>query len=86
MNYTHRTHPQFWDCFAALPAATQSLAEKAHDLLESDPFHPSLRLKPVGKYWSVRVGLRHRALAWKQGNVFVWFWIGSHQEYDRLIE
>jgi hypothetical protein len=44
-----------------------------------------LQFKKVGRYWSVRVGLRHRALAVEVYEGYLWFWIGSHAEYDRLI-
>ena len=47
--------------------------------------HPSLHFKPVGLYWSVRVGLEYRALAVKHEDTYVWFWIGHHSVYDRLI-
>jgi hypothetical protein len=34
----------------------------------------------------VRVGLRYRALAVEADGSFVWFWIGSHADYDALIK
>ena len=55
------------------------------DLLKRDPRHPSLQFKKVGKYWSVHVGLRYRALAVQTDDTFVWFWIGPHADYDRII-
>jgi len=39
----------------------------------------------VGRYWSARVGLDYRALATPVDDGFLWFWIGTHGEYDRLI-
>ncbi len=81
----HRTTPQFWKRFYALPEAVQSLAQKNYSLLKTNPNHPSLRFKKVGKYWSIRVGLSHRALAIEDGSDFIWVWIGDHDEYDRLI-
>jgi hypothetical protein len=36
--------------------------------------------------YSVRVGLGWRALGVREGDVMVWFWIGSHADYDRLLE
>jgi len=54
-------------------------------LLKDDPRHPSLQFKKVGKFWSVRIGLRYRALAVETNDAYLWFWIGSHGEYDRLI-
>jgi hypothetical protein len=44
-----------------------------------------LHLKKAGRFWSVRVGLHHRAVAVDAPNGLLWFWIGSHAEYDRLI-
>jgi hypothetical protein len=40
----------------------------------------------VGSYWSVRVGLHYRALAIESGDDMVWFWIGSHADYDALLQ
>jgi hypothetical protein len=34
----------------------------------------------------VRIGLGWRALGLLQGDVMIWFWIGPHAEYDRLVE
>ena len=41
--------------------------------------------KKLGKFWSARVGLSHRALAIEDGEGFLWVWIGPHDEYERLI-
>jgi mRNA-degrading endonuclease RelE of RelBE toxin-antitoxin system len=61
----HFTSPAFWDCLEKLPPDVQDLAEKNFSLLKSDPDHPSLHLKKVGNYYSVRVGIHYRALAVK---------------------
>jgi len=42
-------------------------------------------LKKVGRFWSVRVGARYRALAFGVDEGFLWFWIGSHADYDAMI-
>lgn len=81
----HRTTPQFWERFYALPELIQHLARKNFELLKANPSHPSLHFKKVGQYWSARVGLSHRALAVEDGIDFIWVWIGSHDEYDRRI-
>lgn len=81
----HRTTPQFWDRFEALPESVQQLAGKNFELLKANPSHPSLHFKKVGEYWSARVGRSHRALALEDGPDFIWVWIGHHDEYDRLI-
>jgi hypothetical protein len=50
-----------------------------------NPLHPSLHLKPVGGFWAVRITDAYRALAVREGNTFTWVWIGSHDEYERII-
>ena len=68
----------------ATPRRNQKLADKNFELLKSDPRHPSLCLKKVGRFWSTRVGLHYRALAKDRAEGLVWFWIGPHDVYDRL--
>ncbi len=69
-------------------ALVQQLADKNYKLLRADPFHPSLHFKKVGKrnhLWSVRVGAHYRALGLDKSEGVIWFWIGTHAEYDKLI-
>ncbi len=82
----HKTTTRFRKCFKRLPAAVQETARKNFDLLKIDPLHPSLHFKKVGDFWSVRVGMNHRALAIKDGQDFIWVWVGSHSEYDQMIK
>jgi hypothetical protein len=82
----HRTTPQFWKRFDALPREVQQLARKNFKLLKQDSRHPSLQFKLIGDYWSARVGLNYRALAVEDGSDHVWVWIGTHAEYDKLIK
>jgi hypothetical protein len=78
--------PQFWRRFDALPEEVQQLARKNFQLPKTNPCHPSLQFKRLGNYWSARVGLHYRALAVEDGSAYVWGWIGTHAEYDRLIK
>ncbi|HUO07042.1 MAG TPA: hypothetical protein VM008_01820 [Phycisphaerae bacterium] len=82
---THRASPRFWQHYNALREDLQQQADSAYDLLKADPRHPSLQLKKIGRFWSVRIGLRYRALAVEENTNLVWFWIGHHSEYDRLL-
>ena len=82
----HRTTARFWTLFHRLPEAVQAVARKKFELLKTDPSHPSLHFKKVGKLWSVRVGINHRALAVEQGENFIWVWIGDHDEYGRMVK
>lgn len=81
----HFASRRFWDCYNALPPAIQTLADRNFALLKQDPTHPSLHFKKVGRFRSVRVGLHYRALAVEVDDGLLWFWIGNHAEYDRLV-
>ena len=82
---THYAAPDFWTGYRALPESVRKLADRLFELLKSNPDHPSLHLKKVGRYWSVRVGLHHRAVAVNVADGLLWFWVGTHADYDRLI-
>ena len=75
----------FWECYYKLPHAIQELADKNYQLLKENPNHTSLHFKKIRKYFSVRVGLRYRALGIEIETGILWFWIGSHADYDALI-
>jgi hypothetical protein len=81
----HFASPAFWHAYDQLPAPVRALADKNYALLKENPRHPSLQLKQIGRYWSVRVGLRYRALAVDVDGGLLWFWIGSHADYDKLV-
>ena len=82
---SHVASPGFWACYKALPVAVRNLADKNFALLKDDPTHPSLHFKKVGRFRSARVGREHRALAVEVDDGLLWFWIGNHSEYDRII-
>ena len=81
----HFTVPSFWECYNKLPAAIKEQADKNYELLKENSNHPSLHLKKVKDYYSVRVSLRYRALGIEVEEGIVWFWIGTHAEYDSLV-
>ena len=81
----HSASKRFWQRLAELPEPIQRLARENFELLKSNPRHPSLHLKKVAQFWSVRVGLSHRALGSESNDRVIWFWIGTHAEYDRLV-
>ncbi len=81
----HFASPTFWDAYGKLPENIRALADKNYILLKENPRHPSLRLKKVGCFWSVRVGSRHPALAVEVDEGLLWVWIGSHRDYDAII-
>ena len=78
---------EFWAFYEKLPKDIQGLADKNFALLKENPEHPSLYLKTVGRYWSIRIGERNRALGVEVGDKgLLWCWIGSHAEYDSFCE
>lgn len=82
----HRATAAFWSHYERLEPEVRRIADKNFALLKADPQHPSLRFKRVGRLWSARVGLHHRALCVRRDDDCVWFWIGSHADYDRLLK
>jgi len=81
----HTASTRFWALYDALPKSVREIADKNFQLLKSDPKHPSLHFKQIGKVWSVRVGKYHRALGHDVGGGVQWFWIGSHADYDQIV-
>jgi hypothetical protein len=81
----HFASPDFWLCYRQLPISIQETASKNFTLLKSDSRHPSLHFKKVGKYYSARVGLNYRVLGAEVVDGVLWFWIGNHSEYDKII-
>jgi hypothetical protein len=82
-----RTHQDFWDFFRALPIEIQQAARAKYRLWQEDAFNRSLHFKPLFEnIWSVRINQSYRALGRRQGNLIVWFWIGTHADYDQLLK
>ena len=82
----HFASPSFWSEYESLPSSVKKVADRNYEILKANPKHPSLHLKKIGRYWSVRVGIHYRALAVEIEDGLLWFWIGSHAEYDKLIK
>ena len=79
---------KFWRLFVALPIDVQQDARRAYRLFRTNPSHPGLQFKKLEgeeRIYSARIGLGYRALATMTKDGVVWFWIGSHAEYDRLV-
>ena len=71
-----------------LPEQVQEQARRAYRQFAADPYHRSLQFKRVyttAPLYSARVSKGHRAVAQIDGDVAVWFWIGSHADYDSLL-
>ena len=84
-----RTTRQFRELFAALPAQVQQQAREAYRLFRLNPGHRGLRFKQVHAdppTYSARVGIAYRAVCAFDGDTAVWFWIGSHADYDKVLK
>jgi hypothetical protein len=84
-----RTTRHFRELFAALPAHVQRQARAAYRLFRDNPAHPGLCFKQVHSdppIYSARVGIGYRAVCCLDGDTAVWFWIGSHADYDKLLK
>lgn len=82
------TTERFRKAFRKLPKSVQRQAKEAYKFFSKNPYHPSLRFKQIHsqkQIYSVRVGLGYRAVGVRDGDDIVWFWIGSHADYDKLI-
>jgi hypothetical protein len=83
-----RTTERFRKAFGELPSQVQRQAREAYKLFKQNPYHPSLRFKqihPTKPIYSVRASLGYRALGVREHEDIIWFWIGSHSDYDKLI-
>jgi hypothetical protein len=81
----HFASQEFWEKYRKLPEPVRELADKNFGLLKRDPRHPSLRFKKLGRLFSTRVGLSHRVLGVEVEGGILWFWIGNHADYDKIL-
>jgi hypothetical protein len=82
------TEPRFWKFYDRLPPDVQKRANEAYLLWKTNPYHPSFQFKRVDDQdpiYSVRIGRGYRALGWLEDEAIIWYWIGNHDDYDRLL-
>lgn len=83
-----RKSPDFNECFAALPADVQQKARETFKSFQKDPTYPGLKFKKIkgmDDMWSIRITGDYRALGVKEGDTIVWFFIGGHADYDKIV-
>ncbi|WP_019506764.1 type II toxin-antitoxin system RelE/ParE family toxin [Pleurocapsa sp. PCC 7319] len=83
-----RTTLKFRQVFAKLPKQIQAQARSAYRQFKKNPTHPSLRFKKVHQrlpIYSARISKNYRAVGQLDGDTVIWFWIGSHQDYEKLL-
>ncbi len=80
---------QFWKLYHALPQDVRHHADKSYRLWLINPYAHGLLFKRVGKQqpiYSVRIGHGYRALGIVEADAIIWFWIGGHDDYERLLK
>jgi hypothetical protein len=84
-----RTTKSFWKHYRALPPEIRKRSRQVFKLWRTNQAHPSLffkRVKESQPLYSVRIGLGYRALGLLKEDTITWCWIGTHDEYERLIK
>lgn len=83
-----RINDDFLKAYRRLPKDIREQARKAYRLFQENPQHPSLNFKsihPSQPYYSARISLGYRTIGIRVDDTIIWFWIGSHADYDKLI-
>ena len=85
---SHATE-KFRKLFSALPLDIQKQARVAYSQFRSNPYHPSLQFKRIHSskpIYSARINIDYRTVGILEESEIVWFWIGSHREYEKLLQ
>lgn len=84
----------FHALFVALPAQYRRAATATFRMFIQNPQHPALRVHTLaptktGQHWpgsiSVSISMKYRAIYAVRNGVNVWYWIGTHADYDTFI-
>ncbi len=84
-----RTTDCFWGCYKELPEQIRNEAKEAYERFKKNPYHPNLdskRIHSTRAIFALRVTKDYRTVEIQQDNQIIWFWIGSHGDYDNLLK
>jgi hypothetical protein len=85
---------EFREQFGRLPDVIQRLADRAFATFVQDPSHSALRHHSLdenkrGQHrpgsFSVSISMQYRAIYTIDGDTNVWYWIGTHSEYNTFV-
>jgi hypothetical protein len=79
---------RFWQAYEGLPVHAQTLAVKNYQLWKQNHQHPSLHFKKMKggeNRFSIRIGDHYRAVGQITDDIIEWVWIGTHEDYNKLI-
>lgn len=80
---------EFWKLYYGLPGWVRERAREAYQRFKDDPSHPGLNFEQLGcnaAWYSVRITGKYRAVGQVDGKRIVWFWIGSHTDFDKKFQ
>ena len=83
------TTEKFRKLFAKLPKEIRLKARESYSQFHEDPYYPSLNFKKVHStkpVYAVRISKEYRALGMPGDGKILWFWIGSHSDYDKILK
>ena len=81
-----RASSKFWALHRRLPLEIRRAAFKQYRLWLRNPRHPSLQFKKIESFWSARITDDFRALGVMDADTVIWFWIGTHDEYEQILK
>ena len=80
----------FKKLYNELPDDIKENAKKQYKLFMKSSNHPSLRTKMIGstknysfKVFEVSIDMGYRVSYFTDRNTYVWFWIGTHNSFDK---
>lgn len=79
---------RFRKLLAALSNEIQKQAKDAYTHFKKDPYHPGLHFKRVHStrpIYSVRISINYRAVGIQKDSEIIWFWVGIHTDYEKLL-
>ena len=83
------TTDRFWEKYYSLPENIQKKADNVFDLWKREPYNSNLRFKKIHQgrdIYSIRIGFDYRVLGLKNQDAIIWFWIGSHSDYEKMLK
>jgi len=86
---TSHTTQSFRGGLAKLPKNIRAQARSAYRRFQMNPHHKGLHFKKVHHtrpVYSARINDDYRVVGIVQGDEIAWFWIGKHEEYERLLK
>ena len=87
INFEKGNFKEFWHLYEKLPEDIKILADKTFRDLDKIGEHSSLSIIKVGRYWSLPIGTKNRALGIDvdEGGL-LWCWIGSYSDYHNFVD